>query len=111
MLKSAVVKRFSGHLSALVTLLSLVSIPAWGQGTELLLSMNRQLIQRRDIGVEQMGPLIGRRAAMLSDLLQRDPARAISLGLPKEVQAQLRARLPERSDQIESTGDWEGAAE
>ncbi len=48
---------------------------------------------------------------MLSDLLKRDAARAISLALPQEVQAQLRARIPERSDEIEITGDWEGPAE
>ena len=50
------------------------------------------------------------RARLLSELIASHPAEAISLALPRAQAARLAASLPEAANQIETQGEWEGAA-
>ncbi|HXN47506.1 MAG TPA: M12 family metallo-peptidase, partial [Bryobacteraceae bacterium] len=53
--------------------------------------------------------LLGQRAALLSDLIALNPARALALSLPQEVSERLRPNAP--GGTLEEQGEWQGTAE
>src|ERR1700690_3332211 len=52
--------------------------------------------------------LLGQRAALLSDLIALNPARALALSLPQEVSERLRPNAP--GGTLEEQGEWQGTA-
>ena len=90
----------------------------WGQresgealSTEIEV-LNRALLETANQAAQfgRLNGMLGRRAAMLKQLLALDPARAYTLALPEDLAARLRATSA-YSDAIETLGQWEGVTE
>src|SRR5258708_34747728 len=59
----------------------------------------------------QAEQVIGQRSNALRDLIQRDPAQALSLAFSPATLAELAAAFPDSASQLESQGTWQGPIE
>ncbi len=66
-----------------------------------------QSVEQRREGAEA----IARRATVMSDLIEHDPALALSMAFSPELAADLATSFPEAASSVEQQGTWEGPAE
>src|SRR5450759_2238522 len=59
----------------------------------------------------QASAAIAQRAAEMSALIEKDPAQALSMAFSADVLADLAAKFPEATGQLETLGTWAGPVE
>jgi hypothetical protein len=115
-------------LSLLVTIAGAKALPA-GQALmpivngasarEQILAMNEELESLARASTKQtqpserarIGTLLQLRAGLLEQIIRRDPAGAIELGLPSAARENLAKQAVEAGGALESRGEWEGRLE
>jgi M6 family metalloprotease-like protein len=115
-------------LSLLVTIAGAKALPA-GQTSmpivngasarEQILAMNEELESLARASTKQtqpserarIGTLLQLRAGLLEQIIRRDPAGAIELGLPPAARENLAKQAVEAGGALESRGEWEGRLE